>query len=269
MATNQKTFIIQGGVPGEKAGVSVPFTPDHGMTGNDTVAYELKDDGINVTKSAVRACLYDADKQELNLIGYTGGYYMIDENRVDFIDVSADDWFYGGVLFASAREIFAGVGNGMFAPYARMTHGMFVTALANLDDIDPALYDKSPFSDVDINAWYGPAVEWAYEAGIIDAGVLSDNKTGAFAPDGNVTREQMAEMTANYIKYKDLTLSGTDAPEFSDITQASEAARQAIRDMRAHGIISGVVGNLYNPKSEASRAEVAQIFTNLIVAMFE
>ena len=136
-----------------------------------------------------------------------------------------------------------------------------------MDGIDPTHYTESPFTDVKISTWYGPAVSWAMHSGIIDEGILSSGTLGKFQPLDNVTREEMAVIFANYLRFRGFALNSTTVPEFNDIYHASDWAEEAINAMRRYSIIQGVGGNRYNPRGEATRAEVSQIFTNLVGAI--
>ena len=187
--------------------------------------------------------------------------------KIKFSDVPEKEWFFEAVSFVSSRALFIGVGDGLFMPKGTMTRGMFLTVLARLDGADLSKYKVSPYSDTDIKLWYGQSVAWAAEAKIIDSGILSGCEPGTFLPGSEVKREEMAAMFANYIKYKNLPLKAGKTPEFADIGEASAWAREPINAMRSLGIINGIGDNLYNPKGAASRAEVAQIFKNLIYAI--
>ena len=83
-----------------------------------------------------------------------------------FTDVEESDWFYphvqvggrvGGALRHQRHHLRTG------RPYDR---GMFVTALANWEGIDPAQYPGSRFQDVAEGAWYAAPIQWAASWGI-------------------------------------------------------------------------------------------------------
>ncbi len=78
-------------------------------------------------------------------------------------------------------------------------------------------------------------------------------------------REEMAVILANYIKAKGLNLPEKAGNEpFSDSDELDSYAAEAITDMRRFGLINGRGNNYYVPKGMATRAEVAQIFLNLL-----
>jgi len=187
--------------------------------------------------------------------------------QTSFNDVSHAAWYYDAVSFAAARELFSGIGGGLFAPQANMTRAMFVTVLARLDGADLARFDESTFGDVDINEWYGSAIAWAMMVGVINHGILADNTPNTFQPYANITREEMAAIIDSYLEVNNFSLTAIDAPQFADINEASPWARNAIQTMRRYSIIHGIGDNNYNPQGQATRAEVAQIFMNLVRAI--
>jgi len=183
-----------------------------------------------------------------------------------FDDVAHGAWYHAAVTFAAERGLFQGVGHNLFAPAGTMTRAMFITVLSRIDGVpsNSAYYNTSTFADVSIAAWYGSAISWAAQRGIICDDFLSGNVPGWFGPGDFITREEMALILANYLAFRDFSLNRAEVAAFDDIAEASVWARDAIHLMRAYSIIHGVGNNLYNPASMATRAEVSQIFKNLV-----
>ena len=261
-------FVVYGNENEKYVPVTIPYI--YNNEGNapapeNLVVYRV--DTVSGKTEPVGMSLYDAGQGRMDFIGRIGEIYMVTANKVSFKDVSANDWFFDAVSFVTSRALFLGVGDALFAPAATMTRGMFLTVMARLDGADLSEYGVSPYSDTDIGQYYGKPIAWAADVGIIEAGIVEGCEPGMFEPGDEITREQMAAIFAGYIKYKDLNVKTTEQPEFSDIGQAGEWAKAAIGAMRSHGIINGVGDNLYNPKGKATRAEVAQIFTNLVNAV--
>ena len=188
----------------------------------------------------------------------TGAFDVI-YNAKPFTDISGH-WAAANIDFVSARTLFGGIGNDLFDPNGAMTRAMFAQVLANLESANLAAYKSSPFSDVAGTAWYAPAVAWA-----ADIGMINGMGSGKFAPDQEVTREQMAAMLYSYIKYKGYTLNSGASAAFADSKSVSPWAVDAVDAIQGYGMIHGKGNNLYDPLGNATRAEVAAIFTNLIV----
>lgn len=256
----------QGGgytAPRTRVLMSVPFERNDEDVVETLVALLLAEDNTQL----VIPSLYDSSTSEMRLIGYTGEFYTVSSNIVNFTDVLAGRWYYPAVNFVASRGLFSGVGNNLYAPQSTMTRAMFVSVLSRLEGIYNGDYISSPFNDVDMSQWYGAGIAWASAEGIIDTGMLSGGTVEQFRPHESITREEMAVIFANYLSIRDFPLVELDVTEFYDLSEAAPWARNAIQEMRRHAIIGGIGHNLYNPQSYATRAEVAQIYTNLVRAI--
>ncbi|MCL1843129.1 MAG: S-layer homology domain-containing protein [Defluviitaleaceae bacterium] len=252
----------EAGVVRERVILVAPHVRGHDILQETIVAFSFCANGET---RLVIPSFYDENLSAVRLLGHTDEFYMIGVNSVEFTDVSG--WYTSAVTFVAAREIFSGVGDNLFDPQSTMTRAMFVTALAHSDGIDLSLFDYSPFVDTDINRWYGSSVAWAAFEGILCEGILDE--AGIFNPASLITREEMALIFANYLEARGFPLLGAEVPLFYDIYLASPRAAYAIQTMRRYSIIAGVGGNMYNPQAFATRAEAAQIFTNLVMAMVD
>lgn len=188
------------------------------------------------------------------------GTYEVVTNPVEFSDVDGTFWGVESIGFTTARELFQGVGEKRFAPNGTMTRGMLVTVLARLDGVDQAACSGRVFTDVDPNAWYGPAVAWAAENGIVNG--VGGNR---FEPEKPATREQLCTILARYFDYAGLALSElADPVVFRDQDQVSGWAKDAVEQCRKTGIVKGDGAGRLQPWKNATRAELATVFTNLI-----
>lgn len=164
-------------------------------------------------------------------------------------------WAKADIDFVAARGLFSGTGNNQFSPDIGMTRGMFVTALGRLDGIDPAGYKTVKFTDVKADAYYAPYVNWAAEKGI----VIGTTAT-TFAPDTNISREQMSVIMQNYAKAMGYTVPKTrEAVTFADNGSIGSWAKDAVKAMQMAGVINGKDGNRFDPTGTATRAEVAAV----------
>ena len=189
------------------------------------------------------------------------GTYGVINNKKDFTDISGN-WAANTIDFITAREICIGVGENRFDPNGGMTRAMFAQVLANIEGADLTAYKTSRFADVEDGVWFAAALEWAANNSIV--GGYGNN---LFGPDDLITREQMAIMLNNYIRYKDIELKkDDDYTPFADDSNVSSWAKDAVVDMKRYGLISGVGDNRYAPLDTADRASVAQIFKNFIEA---
>ena len=118
-----------------------------------------------------------------------------------------------------------------------------------------AVSDIIDVSDVKADAYYAPYVNWAAEKGIVNGTTAT-----TFSPDTNITREQMAVITANYAKKLGYSLPATqDAVIFSDNAQISGWAAAEVKAMQQAGILAGKSGNKFDPQGTVTRAEAATV----------
>ena len=276
VAAGASVFTILGGDTGSIARVSVPYRLRAGDEPDSLVVCRLDPSGV---LAVAALCKYDEPQSVMKMIGNVGEIYIIKHIKTNYGDVADTDWCCRAVSFGTARGLFVGVGDNLFAPQLATTRGMFATVLAKFDDAELSHYTSSPFTDVGIDDWYGPYIAWAMERGLLEGGVMDGYPSNTFDPNGAMTREQLAVLLDNYIRYIGLAPPGNAAPEsletletldsleFSDIGQANGWAHASIRNMRAYGILSGVGDNRFDPKGETTRAEMAQVFANLITAL--
>lgn len=177
-----------------------------------------------------------------------------------FTDVKSGDWFYPAVQYAYAQGLMTGTSATTFAPNGTMNRAMIVTVLYRLEK-SPAVTGASKFTDVPAGQWYSDAVAWAAANKIVNG---YDETT--FGPMNAVTREQMAAILFRYEQAKGLenvTLE-ENLNRFPDQNKISAYAIPALQWAVGQKIINGNADGTLDPTGTATRAQVAQIFTNLL-----
>lgn len=179
-----------------------------------------------------------------------------DEASNPFADVSETDWFANDVIYVYSNDYMGGTSTDpmLFSPKAPTTRGMAVTILYRMAGSPDASGFGNPFSDVPTDQWYTDAVKWAVRNHIVE-GVGNDR----FAPNANVTREQMAVILYNYANWAGFGPEGAWAVrlDFADVDKISDWAVEGAMYVYMNGIISGKPGNLFDPKGETARSEFA------------
>ena len=174
-----------------------------------------------------------------------------------FTDVKADDWFYEAVKYAYDNKLMDGTASTTFAPFMTTNRAMVVTMLWRLEG-QPEADATLSFTDVESGVWYTDAVNWAASKGIVKG--YSDT---VFAPNDTVTREQLATILYRYAESKGYDVSAKgDLTTFTDGAKTSSWAAEAMEWAVGSKLLSGKGGNVLDPTGTATRAEVAQIFTN-------
>ncbi|MFI3175040.1 MAG: S-layer homology domain-containing protein [Bacillota bacterium] len=168
-------------------------------------------------------------------------------------------WASEHIAFVIAEGLFAGTSDTEFSPDNQMTRAMFVTVLGRIDGAELPK-TTTPFADVGQNTWYTDSVGWA-----VSQGITSGTSATTFAPNNNVTREQMAVFLQNYVKAFDLTLPVVEDMEiFADDLEMSGWAKEAVYVMQQADIINGKGSGNFDPKGLATRAEVATMIRKFV-----
>ncbi len=183
-----------------------------------------------------------------------------------FKDVKENAWYYGAVMSTVEKGIFSGVAADRFDPNGKMTRAMFVTTLAKVVGAQVGEYTETPFTDVKVNAWYAPYVQWAYD-NEITSGVSPDR----FGVDNPISREQMVTLFYNTAAKFGEDVEVTDVYKYakvSDRNKVEDWALDAMKWAMQHSIITGtgVKGNMIviSPDATATRAQAAQIITKYL-----
>lgn len=103
--------------------------------------------------------------------------------ELPFEDVSADAWYLEALEWAWDRGIVIGVSGNAFEPDRAVKRCEIVTMIHRLMAGPDCKGTNSPFADCDLTAWYGPAVVWAWEQGIVEG--VGEHR---FDPEGDLLR---------------------------------------------------------------------------------
>ena len=178
-----------------------------------------------------------------------------------FRDVPApSNWAHEGIDYCVRHGLMSGFDATTFSPDTVSTRAQIVMILYNLSG-DTTDYSKYyvPFTDVRPGTWYYNAVAWGYDKDIV-AGMTPTT----FAPDGLITREQMAVLLYGYTeKYAPAYLGGAASLNgFPDAASVSNWAYAAMSWAVGNGLISGIASDgadYLAPSGGATRAQIAAI----------
>ena len=178
-----------------------------------------------------------------------------------FRDVPApSNWAHEGIDYCVRHGLMSGFDATTFSPDTVSTRAQIVMILYNLSG-DTTDYSKYyvPFTDVRPSTWYYNAVAWGY-----DKDIVAGMSTTTFAPDGLITREQMAVLLYGYTeKYAPAYLGGAASLNgFPDAASVSNWAYAAMSWAVGNDLISGIASNgadYLAPSGGATRAQIAAI----------
>ncbi|MBE6985018.1 MAG: S-layer homology domain-containing protein [Ruminococcaceae bacterium] len=174
-----------------------------------------------------------------------------------FKDVDKNAWYHEAIDYAVEHTLFGGMSDNTFEPNTAMTRAMLVTVLWRYAGSPDE--GKNEFNDVKNGQWYTDAVAWAAENEIV-----SGVGNGKFAPNANISREQMAAILYRYAEQLELdTDESAKLTDFPDGKSVSSYAKDAVSWAVAEGLINGSDGKLM-PQGNATRAQVAAILMRFI-----
>lgn len=204
------------------------------------------------------------------------GYYKVMKLSKSYTDITNHYWARNILNALYAKGIMPAIGAGTFGADDLATRGEFATLLVKGLNI-PLNYDNNnTFYDVVPSsvsgAWSYKYIETAARAGIING--LSE---GFFSPDGKLTREEAAMMTARALQLalptNDSKLDAALSKLYLDSGTISYYAKPAISAISKAKIMAGspitVAGSKktfynFNPRSFLTRAEAGKIAVALL-----
>ena len=119
---------------------------------------------------------------------------------------------------------------------------------------------ESIFEDVASDSWCSPYIIAAYNAGLIKG--YSDTQFGV----GNmITREDMAVIIHRALGSLGLTLKNGNKADFTDSSEISDYASDAVDALTAGGIMNGMGDGTFKSKNSATRAMAAKHIYELLM----
>ena len=181
-------------------------------------------------------------------------------NKVSFKDVAVTAWYNNAVSFMAARGITTGTGNGNYSPEAKLTRGEFLVMMMRAYGIEADANPRDNFKDA------GSTYYTCYLAAAKRLGITNGEGNNLFAPDKEITRQEMFTLLYNALKVIDELPEGTagrDLSSFSDSGEISSWAKDAMTLFIKTGTVTGSSGKL-SPTSKTTRAEMAQVLFTLL-----
>lgn len=196
------------------------------------------------------------EKYDGSTMAGTWAWYEVE---LRFEDVDFFHWAYDAVEFVAENGIMTGVADSLFEPDGTLSRAMMAAILYRIAG-EPEVEFADVFDDVTAGKWYSNAVIWAYESGIVQG-----NGMGQFAPNDEVSREQLAVMLH---RFAEVNGEDVDVAEelglalwYADSARVSDWAMDAMQWAIDRGLISGggQFGEWLNPLWGATRAESAMV----------
>ncbi len=168
-------------------------------------------------------------------------------------------WAEEEILIATYRGLFNGLSQTRFGPDETLTRGQLVTILHRLDGESEAMME-APFTDVDPDAYYADAIDWAYSWGIVEG--ISEE---LFAPDEAITREAVVTILQRYAMSKGINayVWGPTLNAWEDAALVDNWAVDAFLWATTAGIVKGVSPTMLDPDGTTTRAQAAVLLLRM------
>ena len=177
-----------------------------------------------------------------------------------FRDVKSNDWFFGNVNFCADNHLIDGTSKAEFSPQEKLTRAVLVESLYRLDG--KPFSNLISFEDVAADSKFADAVSWAKQNGIVN-GV---SKT-IFAPEDNITREQIATIIYRFAVFKGYAVAeyeNTDISSYNDANNISDYAKTAMQYAIGANLIKGKTAQMLHPKDNITRAEISAVLERFV-----
>lgn len=226
--------------------VTVTATPDKGYEVDDIVAKDAKGNKLTLKDNGDGTYTFTMPASKVTVTA------AFAEKKADepvapeklFADVSADDYYYEAVKWASENGVTGGIGENLFGANLPCTRAQIVTFLWRAAG-SPEPKGMSGFVDVSADAYYAKAVAWAVEQGIV-----SGISATTFNPDAVCTRAQSVAFL-----YRAFGEKVNKAAGFSDVSADAYYA-DAVAWAVENGVASGIGGGLFAPDQDCARGQI-------------
>lgn len=247
-------------VPDKTENGSLSVSSKNAKKGSDVTITATPDKGYEVDEIVAK----DAKGNKLTLKGNGDGTYTFTmpaskvtieatfaEKQAEpivpekfFADVSAEEYYYEAVKWASENGVTGGIGENLFGANLPCTRAQIVTFLWRAAG-SPEPKGMSGFVDVSADAYYAKAVAWAVEQGIV-----SGTSATTFSPDAVCTRAQSVAFL-----YRAFGTRTDKAAGFSDVSADAYYA-DAVAWAVENGVASGIGGGLFAPDQDCARGQI-------------
>lgn len=201
--------------------------------------------------------------EDTNVDAYFGEQAVMPVSKLSSSDAFSDissSWareyinklYNQGILFSKQSR--------QYNPLRNITRAEFAAYLVNALRLDSKIPGVS-FKDVKDTDDYASFIKTAAAYGLI----MGDTQ-GYYKPNAPITRQDAAVIMKRAIDLKGVDNAALAELSFSDAAQVSSYAKDAVKLIYNRQIMTGKPGNLFDPKSYISKAEVSKMLDNFIKA---
>lgn len=225
--------------------VTITATPDKGYEVDDIVAKDAKGNKLTLKDNGDGTYTFTMPASKVTIeatFAEKQAEPIVPEKL--FADVSAEEYYYEAVKWASENGVTGGIGENLFGAKLPCTRAQIVTFQWRAAG-SPEPKGMSGFVDVSADAYYAKAVAWAVEQGIV-----SGTSATTFSPDAVCTRAQSVAFL-----YRAFGTRADKAAGFSDVSADAYYA-DAVAWAVENGVVSGIGGGLFAPDQDCARGQI-------------
>ena len=176
---------------------------------------------------------------------------------ISFDDLGGYSWATDAISHLASKGVVNGKEENKFYPAHNITREEYAKIIV----LAFGLYDENAnceFNDVNKERW-----SYNYIASMYSYGAINGYSDGSFGATKPITREEMAVMLYRVMqKQSRLKFVADIEVSLDDYSEISEFAKNSVVSLNSNGIISGDDMGLFNPKNNATRAEVCKMIYN-------
>lgn len=172
-----------------------------------------------------------------------------------FIDVPSDHWAYGDIYELKKLGVVSGSGNMEFNPEGNITKEEFLKMVISALGVTPAKADLN-FIDVKKDSWYEEYVKTG-----VSHGIINGKNEKYFGTGEKITRQDACVILCRAMA---TTENGMGKCDFSDEGEISDYAKDAVKFLASHSVVSGYTDGGFHPKDLCTRAQSAKIIKSAL-----
>ena len=170
-------------------------------------------------------------------------------------------WAYEALAWAVNNGVLVGTSEDKLNPDGYLTRAQMAAMIDRLFGTHKSA-DISRYTDVPRGSWHHD-----YIAQAVHMGTFAGYSSSRMGPNENITREQAMVVLARTVC---LSSAGNSAlARFPDRNQVGAWAADAVSAMVERGYVSGYRDGRLNPKGQITRAEMAQIMSNIFQSVHD
>jgi len=187
--------------------------------------------------------------------------HAANDNKITDYGDAYGHWAYEALTWAVDNGVLVGTSEDKLNPDGYLTRAQMAAMIDRLFGTYKSA-DISRFTDVPRGSWHHD-----YIAQAVHMGTFAGYSSSRMGPNENITREQAMVVLARTIC---LPSAGNSVlTRFPDRNQVGAWAADAVSAMVERGYVSGYRDGRLNPKGQITRAEMAQIMSNIFQSVHD